>query len=100
MSLKPSSLMMREGVLWGSAAVMVLAAHLGGALWILHRAEAATPPGLPEPVFVDLAPMPEAAAPGRSRDNRNRRSRTGTRAGTRARTGTGTGNAHAAHAAA
>lgn len=53
----------RDGALWGSAAVVVLAAHLGGAMWILHHAQAATPPGLPDPVFVELAPLPEAAAP-------------------------------------
>ena len=38
---------LRDGALWGSAALVVLAAHLGGALWMLHRAEAAAPPGLP-----------------------------------------------------
>lgn len=54
---------LRDGALWGSAAVVVLAAHLGGAIWILHQAEAAAPPGLPDPIFVELAPMPEAAAP-------------------------------------
>ncbi|MFC3569833.1 energy transducer TonB family protein [Paracoccus simplex] len=57
----PSAL--REGALWGGAAVVVLAAHLGGALWIMHGAKAAAPPGLPDPVFVDLAPAPQAAAP-------------------------------------
>ena len=52
----------REGALWGGASVLVLALHLGGALWIMHRAEAgAPPPGLPEPVFVDLAPAEEVA---------------------------------------
>ncbi|MFT4012376.1 MAG: TonB family protein [Paracoccus sp. (in: a-proteobacteria)] len=55
--------LMREGALWGSAAVLALAAHLGGAIWLMRTAEAAAPPGLPEPVFVELAPMPEAAAP-------------------------------------
>lgn len=58
-----SSMMLRDGALWGSAAVLVLAAHLGGAMWILHTAKAAAPPGLPDPVFVELAPMPQAAAP-------------------------------------
>lgn len=53
---------LREGALWGSAAVVVLTAHLG-TLWVLHRAEAAAPPGLPAPVFVELEPMPEAPAP-------------------------------------
>ncbi|WEF24833.1 energy transducer TonB [Paracoccus sp. S3-43] len=57
----------REGALWGGASVLVLALHLGGALWIMQRAEAAAPPGLPEPVFVDLAPAEapteEAVAP-------------------------------------
>jgi protein TonB len=58
-----SSMMLRDGALWGGAAVLVLAAHLGGALWFLHSAKAVTPPGLPDPVFVELAPIPEAAAP-------------------------------------
>ncbi|MCV2447695.1 energy transducer TonB [Paracoccus sp. DMF] len=58
-----SAMALRDGALWGGAAVLVLAAHLGGALWLLHSAEAAAPPGLPEPVFVELAPLPEAAAP-------------------------------------
>lgn len=52
--------MIRDGALWGGASVLVLALHLGGALWILHGAEAAAPPGLPEPVFVDLAPAEDA----------------------------------------
>lgn len=58
-----SSPILREGALWGGAAALVLAAHLGGGLWLLHSAKAATPQGLPDPVFVDLAPMPQAAAP-------------------------------------
>lgn len=54
--------MIRDGALWGGASVLVLALHLGGALWLMHRAEAgAPPPGLPEPVFVDLAPAEEPA---------------------------------------
>lgn len=61
--MSPRSAILRDGALWGSAALVVLAAHLGGALWLLHRAEAALPPGMPEPVFVELAPLPEAAAP-------------------------------------
>ena len=51
----------REGALWGGASVLVVALHLGGALWIMRQAEAAAPPGLPEPVFVDLAPAQEVA---------------------------------------
>ncbi|MCZ0960614.1 TonB family protein [Paracoccus benzoatiresistens] len=51
----------REGALWGGASALVLALHLGGALWIMRQAEAAAPPGLPEPVFVDLAPAEEVA---------------------------------------
>lgn len=51
----------REGALWGGASALVLALHLGGALWIMRHAEAAAPPGLPEPVFVDLAPAEEVA---------------------------------------
>lgn len=57
------SVLLRESALWGTAALVVLGAHLGGALWLMHRAEAAAPPGIPEPVFVELAPMPTAAAP-------------------------------------
>lgn len=62
MSWKPSPAL-RDSALWGTAAAVALAAHMGGALWILQRAEAAAPPGLPDPVYVELAPMPEAAAP-------------------------------------
>ena len=50
----------RDGAVWGGASALVLALHLGGALWILRQAEAAAPPGLPEPVFVDLAPAEDA----------------------------------------
>lgn len=54
--------LIREGALWGGASVLVLALHLGGALWIMRQAEAAAPPpGLPEPIFVDLAPPEEMA---------------------------------------
>jgi periplasmic protein TonB len=53
--------LIREGALWGGASVLVLALHLGGALWIMREAEDAAPPGLPEPVFVDLAPAEEVA---------------------------------------
>lgn len=53
--------MIREGAIWGGAAGLVLALHLGGALWLMRQAEAAAPPGLPEPVFVDLAPAEESA---------------------------------------
>lgn len=53
--------LLRDAALWGGALVLVAALHLGGALWILHGAEAAAPPGLPEPVFVDLAPAEETA---------------------------------------
>ncbi|WP_103172388.1 TonB family protein [Paracoccus sp. SY] len=56
--------MIREGALWGGASVLVLALHLGGALWIMQEAEAAAPPpGLPEAVFVDLAPAEDIAEP-------------------------------------
>jgi len=56
--------MIREGALWGGASVLVLALHLGGALWIMQEAEAAAPPpGLPEAVFVDLAPAEDVAEP-------------------------------------
>ncbi|WP_207100291.1 energy transducer TonB [Paracoccus shandongensis] len=53
--------LIREGALWGGASALVLALHLGGALWLMERAEAAAPPGLPEPVFIDLAPAEETA---------------------------------------
>ncbi|WP_374301620.1 TonB family protein [Paracoccus sp. (in: a-proteobacteria)] len=56
-----ASRVMRDGALWGGASVLVLALHLGGALWIMRQAEAAAPPGLPQPVFVDLAPAEEVA---------------------------------------
>ncbi|MFD2813965.1 hypothetical protein ACFSYD_04550 [Paracoccus aerius] len=36
--------MIRDGALWGGASVLVLALHLGGALWLMHRAEAGAPP--------------------------------------------------------
>ncbi len=52
----------REGALWAGASVLVLALHLGGALWLMHAIEAAAPPpGLPQPVFIDLAPAEEVA---------------------------------------
>lgn len=57
-----AGIILRDSALWGGAALLVLALH-GGALWLVHRAEAAAPPGLPDPVFVELAPMPTAAAP-------------------------------------
>ncbi|MTE00567.1 energy transducer TonB [Paracoccus sp. YIM 132242] len=56
-----ASRLIREGALWGGASVLVLALHLGGALWIMRQAEAAAPPGLPAPVFIDLAPAEEVA---------------------------------------
>lgn len=55
--------LLRETASWGGAATLVLGLHLGGALWLIQRTEAITPPGLPDPVFVELAPMPTAAAP-------------------------------------
>ena len=54
MSGKPSSAL-RDGALWGGAAAVVLAAHLGGALWILHSAKAAAPPGLPDRLQVAVS---------------------------------------------
>lgn len=54
--------LIRAGALWGAAVALVLAAHLGGGLWLLHRAEAdSPPPGLPESVYVDLVPAEKAA---------------------------------------
>lgn len=54
---------LREVAIWGGAAAMVAGLHLGGALWLLRQAEAAAPAGLPDPVYVELAPLPTAAAP-------------------------------------
>lgn len=54
--------MLGEGGLWAGASVLVLAAHVGAGIWIMGRADAGAPPGLPNAVFVDLAPaMPPAA---------------------------------------
>lgn len=47
---------------WGVAGAVVLAAHIAAAS-MLMRSEASQIAGLPDPVYVDLAPMPEAAAP-------------------------------------
>lgn len=54
-----------EGALWTGASALVLAAHVGAGLWIMGRADAGAPPGLPDAVFVDLAPAlpPAPAAP-------------------------------------
>ncbi len=59
----PRLSLLREPALWAGAATVVLAAHLGGGLWVAQNAQASAPPGLPEAVFVELAPMPTAAAP-------------------------------------
>lgn len=56
-----TSVITREAALWGAAGVLVLAAHIAFGVWITRQAEAAAPPGLPEPVFVDLMPAPEPA---------------------------------------
>lgn len=57
-----AGIILRDAALWTSAAALVLSLH-GGAVWLIHQAKAAAPPGLPDPVFVELAPMPTAAAP-------------------------------------
>lgn len=62
MSLRSATILRETGV-WGIAASSVIALHVAGLWWLHSSAEAATPPGLPEAVFVDLAPMPEASAP-------------------------------------
>ncbi|WP_312526413.1 TonB C-terminal domain-containing protein [Paracoccus sp. (in: a-proteobacteria)] len=54
---------LRDSAAWGTAGAVVLAAHVAGAVWLMNRAEAAQVAGLPEAVYVDLAPMPMAAAP-------------------------------------
>ena len=54
-----------EGALWTGASALVLAAHVGAGLWVMGRTDAGAPPGLPDAVFVDLAPAlpPAPAAP-------------------------------------
>lgn len=54
---------LRDSFAWGTAGAVVLAAHVTGAIWLMQKAEASQISGLPDPVYVDLAPMPEAAAP-------------------------------------
>lgn len=55
---------LRAGGVWGSASALVLSVHVGAAMWILNRADAGTPPGLPEAVFIDLTPaLPPSDAP-------------------------------------
>lgn len=54
---------LRDSVAWGTVGAVVLAAHVGGAVWLMNKAEASQIAGLPDPVYVDLAPMPEADAP-------------------------------------
>ncbi|MGN7871118.1 energy transducer TonB [Paracoccus sp. 22332] len=61
MMTRRASRAIREAALWSGASALVLAVHLGGALWLMRQAEAAAPPGLPQPVFVDLAPAAEEA---------------------------------------
>ncbi|WP_411838276.1 TonB family protein [Paracoccus sp. ME4] len=54
-----------EGALWTGASALVLAAHVGAGMWVMGRTDAGAPPGLPDAVFVDLAPAlpPAPAAP-------------------------------------
>lgn len=47
---------------WTTAGAVVVAGHIGLAYWLMQT-EASQIAGLPDPVYVDLAPMPEAAAP-------------------------------------
>ncbi len=54
---------LRDSFAWGTAGAVVLAAHVTGAVWLMQKAEASQISGLPDPVYVELAPMPEAAAP-------------------------------------
>ena len=58
-----SSGWLRDSATWGAAGAVALSLHVGGAVWLLQKAEAAQIAGLPDPVYVELAPMPQAAAP-------------------------------------
>lgn len=53
---------LRDSAAWGTAGLIVLTAHVATAAWLMRDAEAAQISGLPEPVFIDLAEMPVAAA--------------------------------------
>ena len=48
-----------DSALWIGAGALVIALHAGGALWLAHQAQAATP-GLPEAIFIDMAPAESA----------------------------------------
>lgn len=48
-----------DSALWLGAGALVVALHAGGALWLAHQARAATP-GLPEAIFIDMAPAETA----------------------------------------
>lgn len=52
----------RETAIWGGASALAMALHLGGALWIMDRPGTAAPPGLPQPVLVDLVPAAAVSA--------------------------------------
>lgn len=54
---------LRDGAIWGATGFAVLASHVAAGAWLMHKAEAAQIAGLPEVFMVELAPMPEAAAP-------------------------------------
>ncbi|WP_347267654.1 energy transducer TonB [Paracoccus sp. (in: a-proteobacteria)] len=66
---RPLASGLRAAGLWGGAATLALAAHLGGAFWVMQRAQAPALAGLPEPVYVELAPAPTAAAPQAAQDS-------------------------------
>ncbi|MDF3604837.1 TonB family protein [Paracoccus sp. DMF-8] len=53
---------LRDSAAWGTAGLIVLTAHVATAAWLMRDAEAAQISGLPEPVFIDMAEMPMAAA--------------------------------------
>lgn len=60
MTLRASS-WLRSTAAWGLAGAIVLSGHIGAAIWLMNRAEAAQIAGLPEPIFVELAALPEVA---------------------------------------
>lgn len=59
--LHDARLTAREAALWGGAAALVLAVHVGGGLWALQRpADVAADDLAPAAVMIDLAPEPVA----------------------------------------
>ncbi|WBU55771.1 hypothetical protein [Paracoccus sediminicola] len=46
---------------WGAAGAVVLGLHLAGGVWLIERMQRAEALQPPEPIFIDLAPVPEPA---------------------------------------